>query len=209
MKYAIYALAFAMCAPALAIKQPTRQSQYPVIEPILCRWSPHAFSGEKITDKELMTLFEAARWAPSSYNDQPWKFLYARNGSKQWKTFFDLMVPFNQSWAQRADVLVVVISRTTFEHNGTPSITHSFDTGAAAQNLALQAHTMGLAAHGMGGFDYERARKDLNIPEGYAVEAMIAIGKPGSPDLLPEEMRANEKPSTRKPLCDIMHEGAL
>lgn len=209
MKYGIYALALAMCAPALAIKQPTRHSQYPVIEPILSRWSPRALSGEKLADKELMTLFEAARWAPSSYNDQPWKFLYARNGTKHWKTFLDLLVPFNQSWANRADVLVVVISRTTFEESGKPSVTHSFDTGAASQNLAIQAHAMGLVAHGMGGFDYERARKDLNIPEGYAVEAMIAIGRPGSLEVLPEEMRAYEKPSDRKPLSSMIHEGAL
>ncbi|HYO64034.1 MAG TPA: nitroreductase family protein [Pyrinomonadaceae bacterium] len=176
-------------------------------ELFLDRWSPRAMSGEELPDEELMSLFEAARWAPSSYNAQPWRFLYARRGTEHWQTFFDLMVEFNQSWAKDAAALVLFISRETFEHNGQPSVTHSFDTGAAWQNFALQGWLKGYVVHGMQGFDYERARAALNIPEGFRVEAMAAVGKPGDPAGLPEGMRERETPSGRKHLEEIVREG--
>src|SRR5437667_7210743 len=114
-----------------------RKPTYEVNPLILNRWSPRSFSGEELTDKELFTLFEAARWAPSSYNNQPWRFIYAKKGSKDWRTFLSLLVDFNQSWAKNAAVLVVAASKVTF-NNGKPSRTHSFDTGAAWANFALQ-----------------------------------------------------------------------
>lgn len=184
-----------------------RKPDYPVESFIVNRWSPRALSGEEISREELMTLFEAARWAPSSYNGQPWRFFYARRGGEHWDEYFDLMVEFNQNWTKNAAVLIVVTSRTTFEHNGKPAATHSFDSGAAWQNLALQATAMGLVAHGMQGFDYDRAHELLELPDDWAVEAMVAVGRPGRKEDLPEEMREREKPSGRKPVSEIAFEG--
>lgn len=185
------------------------QTQYPVDELFLDRWSPRAMSGEGVTDEELMTLFEAARWAPSSYNNQPWRILYARRDTAHWDTFFDLMVEGNQNWAKDAAVLLLFVSKETFDFNGKPYPTHSFDTGAAWENLALQATMLGLVAHGMQGFDYERARAELNIPGGFRVEAMAAVGRPGDPARLPETLREREAPSGRKSLAEITCEGAF
>lgn len=193
---------------ALVGTQTMRKSQYPVNQLFLNRWSPRAMSEESITDQELMSLFEAARWAPSSYNEQPWRFIYAKRGTPAWNTLFNLMVPFNQSWAKNGAALVVVISRKRFTHNNESNMTHSFDTGAAWENLALQAADLGLVTHGMAGFDYEKARKDLQVPEDYSIEAMFVIGKPGTKESLPEELQANEKPSDRRPVNDFVFEGS-
>jgi len=184
-----------------------RKADYPIDTLFLDRWSPRAMSGEPVSDEELMTLFEAARWAPSSYNNQPWRFLYARRDTENWELFFDLLVEFNQGWASSAAVLIVFVSRKTFEHNGEPSVTHSFDTGAAWENLALQGWTKGLVVHGMQGFDYERARKDLSIPEEFQVEAMAAIGRPGNVENLPPELREREAPGDRRKLDQTICEG--
>lgn len=193
----------------ISVRAHTRKPAYPVNELILSRWSARAMSGESLTDAELMALFEAARWAPSSYNNQPWRFIYAKRGTPAWDVFLDLLVPFNRQWAQHASVLVVIVSKNTFDHNGKPSDTHSFDTGAAWQNLALQAETQNLVAHGMQGFDYDKAHKALNIPDGYTVEAMCAIGKPGKLSGLSEELRTREVPSERKPLTALVFEGSF
>jgi len=184
-----------------------RTAEYPVDELFLDRWSPRAMTGEAIAREDLMSLFEAARWAPSSYNAQPWRILYATQDSKHWPTFFSLMVEFNQSWAKDAGALVVFISRTHFEMNGEPSVTHSFDTGAAWENLALQGWLKGLVVHGMQGFDYERARTELNIPDGFQVEAMAAIGIPADPATLSEDLKAKETPSDRRKLTKTICEG--
>jgi nitroreductase len=184
-----------------------RKSKYKINPLILSRWSPRSMTGEEITDDELMSLFEAARWAPSSYNNQPWRFIYAKRGTPEWKTIYDLMVKFNQEWTQNAAVLVVVISKNTFDHNGKPAITHSYDTGAAWMSLALQGHDLGLVVHGMQGFDYDKAKKDLKIPDDYTVEAMIAIGKLAPPDKLPKEIAEKEVPSDRRPLEEIVMKG--
>ncbi len=184
-----------------------RTADHPIDELFLDRWSPRAMTGEAIAEEDLMTLFEAARWAPSSYNNQPWRFLYARRDTEHWPLFFDLMVEFNQSWAKDAAVLVVFISRTHFDFNGEASVTHSFDTGAAWENLALQGWLKGLVVHGMQGFDYERARTALKIPEGFRVEAMAAIGNPADPAALPAELRKKESPSERRKLEETICEG--
>jgi len=184
-----------------------RKPEHEINPLILSRWSPRSMTGEEISDEELMSLFEAARWAPSSYNNQPWRFIYAKRNTNHWGRLFSLMVEFNQSWTKNAAVLVAVISKKIFDHNNQPSVTHSFDTGAAWENLALQAESMGLVTHGMQGFDYEKAKKELEIPEDYSVEAMVAIGKRGRKEDLPKEMQEREIPSERKPLKDIIMEG--
>lgn len=164
-------------------------------------------TGESISDEELFSLFEAARWAPSCYNEQPWRFIYAKRDTEHWNRLFNLMIPFNQEWASKAAALVVVISHKVFERNQKPAQTHSYDTGAAWQNIALEGFSKGLVVHGMQGFDYEKAQKDLGIPADYQVEAMIAIGKKGSKELLSEELQKKEAPSDRKPLTELIFEG--
>lgn len=184
-----------------------RKARYPINQLFLDRWSSRAMSGEGITQQEVMSLFEAAHWAPSSYNTQTWRFIYAHRDTPAWDMFFNLMVPDNQSWARNAAVLVVIISYNLFEFNNKPSRTHSFDTGAAWMSLAFQATFMGLIAHAMEGFDYEKTRIDLKIPDDYTVEAMVAIGKPGSLDVLSDEMQKKEKQSDRKNVEEVIFEG--
>jgi nitroreductase len=180
------------------------------IEPLfLRRWSPRAMSGEPLTEEELLSLFEAARWAPSTYNEQEWRFLYARRDTPHWPQFFGLLVEGNQAWCKRAAVLVLVLARKTFARNGKPNPVHLFDAGAAWENLALQATAMNLVAHGMQGFDFEKARTSLRVPDHFAVAAMFALGRPGSPDELPPDMRDHEVPSGRRPVRESIHEGTL
>ena len=183
-----------------------RHADHPVESLFVERWSPRAMSGEEISNEELLTLFEAARWAPSSMNNQPWRMLYAPRSSRHWPLFFDLLADSNKVWCVRAAALLVIISKTTFE-NGKPCRTHSYDSGAAWMSLALQGSMMGLVVHGMQGFDYERARIDLGIPEGFQVEAMAAIGRPGRREELTEQLQARETPNDRRPLAQSVCEG--
>jgi len=184
-----------------------RQADHPIDRLFLDRWSPRAMSGEEIPEADLMVLFEAARWAPSSYNNQPWRILYARRQSEHWPLFFDLLVDANKVWAKEAAALLLFVSKTTFDFNGQPSITHSFDTGAAWESLALQGALKGYVVHGMQGFDYERAKVALGIPEGFRVEAMAAVGKPGPKQALPEKLQEREAPSDRRKLGETICEG--
>ena len=183
-----------------------RQADHLIESLILDRWSPRAMSGESISPNELMRLFEAARWAPSSFNSQQWRALYAQRESQHWPVFLGLLGEGNRTWAQHAAVLVVFISRRNFDYNGEPSITHSYDCGAAWQSFALQGFSQGLVVHGMQGFDYERARTELEIPADYQVEAMAAVGKPGNPETLSEKLQKAETPNDRRKvsasICD-------
>ena len=160
----------------------------------------------------MNTFFEAARWAPSSYNSQPWRFLYARRDTPSWPTFLDLLNPFNRSWAERAGLMIVLVSNPMMQPPGkdpTPSYSHSFDAGSAWGYLALQATRMGLQAHGMVGFDIPRATRDLRVPPGFRVEAAIVVGHPGDKSVLPEALRERESPSGREPLSSIALEGGF
>lgn len=188
-----------------------RQATHAIESLFIDRWSPRAYTGEEIPESTLLRLFEAARWAPSSFNSQPWRFVYSRRGSPSWPAFLDLLGEFNRSWAHRAAVLVVVVSKETMDLGGkeVPSRTHSFDAGAAWAQLALQAAAAGWPAHGMAGFDYEKARTVLGIPDGYAVEAAIAIGKQGHKSLLPEALQQRENPTTRLHQNAFVFEGAF
>src|SRR5262245_27659715 len=185
-----------------------RKPDHPIDSWFVDRWSPRAMSGEPIPQSELMTLFEAARWAPSSFNNQPCRILYARRDTPHWQTFFDLLADPNKTWCSKAAALLLFVSKSTFDHNNKPSITHTFDCGAAWENLALQGFRMGLVVHGMQGFDYDRARTALKIPEGFQVEAMAAVGKTGDPADLPEKLRERESPNDRRPLSRTVCEGA-
>ena len=185
-----------------------REAEYPVDDIFINRWSPRAMSGDPVSKDELMSLFEAARWAPSSFNNQSWRFLYSLKGSNTWDTFFDLLLEGNKTWVKNSGALVVILSKTTFDYNGKPSKTHAFDSGAAWQNFALQGSINGLVIHGMQGFDYDKAKSELQIPGEYEVQAMAAIGKPGDPNDLPEGLRDKDIPSGRKNVSEIALEDA-
>jgi len=185
-----------------------RTADHPIEEIFLKRWSPRAMSGEAVSQDAVNQLFEAARWAPSTYNEQEWRFLYAHKETGQWSDFFDLLVDANQAWCENAGVLIVAFSRTTFVKNGKPNNVHEFDTGLATQNLLLQAASLGLVAHAMGGFDRGQSKRTLNIPDGFEPHCMIAVGHPGKISSLPEDYQGMDKePSGRKPIAEIAREG--
>lgn len=171
----------------------------------LDRWSPRAFDGSSLSPEERETLFDAARWAPSAYNAQPWRLLYAERGDANWERFLALLVPANQAWATNASLLVFFVSDTIL--NGSPSHSHSFDTGAAWMSLALQAEKLGLRAHGMVGIDMDATRRELGIPDNFRIEAAVAVGRQADPSVLPEKYREREKPSDRRPIGEIAFPG--
>ena len=190
-----------------------RTPEYPINSLFVERWSPRAFTGEAIAEATLLRFFEAARWAPSAYNSQPWRFLYARNDSEHWPQFVGLLSEFNRVWAQNASALVILLSKTHFVPPGkTEAIaasSHAFDAGAAWASLALQASLDGWATHAVGGYDKAKAREVLNIPEDYALEAAIVIGKRGDKSLLPPNLQEREQPSPRRPLAELVAEGGF
>jgi nitroreductase len=168
---------------------------------ILRRWSPRAFSDKEISAAELKTLFEAARWAASSSNEQPWRFLVGRRGDVVYQKIFNALVPFNQTWAGGASVLVLSVAKKTFTGKGNPNVHNLHDTGQATANLALQATANGLHTHSMAGFDREQVRASFAIPSDYDIGAVTAIGYFGDPASLPEKLRKiEESPRERKSL---------
>jgi nitroreductase len=191
---------------------PHRVPSFPINNIFIHRWSPRSYSDDEIPDQVLFSAFEAARWAPSSQNSQPWRFLYSKRGSVSWNTFVELLNPNNRLWAEKASALVVLISKMNVAGRDGQirfSRTHSFDSGAAWQNLALQAAELGWPAHPIGGFDRDKARKNLEIPEGYAVEVAIAIGRRGSHEALPPDLQEREKPTPRLPIEKLAYEGGF
>lgn len=173
------------------------------------RWSPRAMDGSPLTREEVLALLEAARWAPSCFNAQPWRFAYALRDSGHFRLLFGCLVEANQVWAGRAGALIAVVTRREYEHNGKPAPTHSFDGGAAWMSLALQARELGLVTHAMQGFDGAAARQVLAVPQVYDLPAIIAVGHPGEIDDLPEALRERETPSPRKDLDEIAFEGGF
>ncbi len=186
-----------------------RTADYPIERLFLERWSPRALAGVPMDHETLMTIFEAARWAPSSYNSQPWRYIYAHRDTPAWDGLFGLLVEGNQGWARDASVLIVAVSKKTMSPRGeeVPSYSHSFDAGSGWQNLALQATVMGWFAHGMVGFDMARAASELGIPDGYRVESAIALGKLGDKAKLPEHFQKMEQPNARNPVSSFAFEG--
>lgn len=190
-----------------------RTPDYPIDPLFTDRWSPRAFDGASIDHDTLMTLLEAARWAPSAYNLQPWRFVYALRDTRHWDALIATLIPFNQGWAAGASALVYILSdRFVRDADGavkSDSHSHSFDAGAAWAMLALQAVRSGLFAHGMTGFDGDAARAAMAVPDGYRIEAAVAIGRIGDPATLAEGLRAREMPSGRTPLDRLVSEGVF
>ncbi|WP_433614414.1 nitroreductase family protein [Paenibacillus cellulositrophicus] len=185
--------------------QGQRKSEYPVSPLFLNRWSTRAFSTRKVSDQDLYTILEAAHWAPSSYNDQPWRFIVAKT-EEQLSTFHSFLNEFNLTWASSAPVLIVVASDKLRE-NGDPNGAHAFDAGAAWASLAIQATILGLHTHAIGGFDRNKARDILNVPDHFELHAVIALGYLGDKSVLPEAIQQREVPNDRRPLNELVFEG--
>lgn len=171
------------------------------------RWSPRAFDSTPLSDDQVQALFEAARWAPSCFNDQPWLFRYALSEEERAR-FLPALVEKNRQWAQHAPLLLFVLARKQFSANGNSNRHAAFDAGAAWMSLALQARRLGLYAHGMAGFSVEKALEILKVdPEEYEVMAAVAVGRRDGSEMLSEDMAKVEHPNTRKPLSEVAHRG--
>lgn len=188
-----------------------RQTEYDIHPQFTARWSSRAFTGEPIPEPMLLSFIEAARWAPSSFNAQPWRFIYGIQETAGFDAIFGALNEFNRGWAQRASALIAIVSATRWVPPGASApaeiATHSLDTGAAWGYLALQAQAAGWNAHGIGGFDRAALREALAVPAEFHIEAVVAIGRQGDRSILPESLQAREQPSLRKPLSEIAAAG--
>lgn len=195
---------------AVSISELNQSKQAPDVDGVLpifhTRWSPRSFTDREVSKADLAKVFDAARWAASSFNEQPWRFLVGTRGSEAYKKIFDSLMPFNQQWAYAAPVLILGTARTKFSHNQTPNRIALFDLGAASSYLTLQAAALGLVAHQMGGFEADAARAAFAIPEDFTLGSVIALGYQGEPDALPNEQFVAQElaPRQRKPLKDFV-----
>ncbi len=180
---------------------------FPILPAIAHRWSPYAYDPRPVEAEKLKTCLEAARWAASSYNEQPWTFLLAkREDSAAFATMLDCLLEANQAWAKNAGVLLLTVTCTTFKLNGKPNRVCEHDIGLAAGNLVLQATALGLQGHQMAGIDIEKIRQTYNIPEGYEPFTGIALGYPLDVSQITDEKLKQQETSTRprKPLSEIV-----
>ncbi|MBD8893214.1 nitroreductase family protein [Roseibium litorale] len=188
-----------------------RTADHPVEPLFLGRWSPRAFDGSSMPETDLKIILEAARWAPSAFNIQPWRFVYALRGDENWETLVNLLNPFNRDWAQNASALVYLFSDTLIDGKDgaepRASGSHSFDAGAAWGQAALQATALGYHAHAMAGILKDEINAALGVPERFKPEVGFAIGRRGDASILAEGLRGREQPSPRKPLSEIAFSG--
>ncbi|MBI4720857.1 MAG: nitroreductase family protein [Chitinivibrionia bacterium] len=169
------------------------QVEYPVHELIGRRWSPVAFSGRPLTGSDIASLFEAARWAPSSFNEQPWRFIVAaRDDPEEFARMLSCLSPGNQAWVRHAPLVILTFAKLAFDRNGKPNRHALHDVGLAAENLVLQAMSMGLFAHQMAGFDSAKVVETYGVPGGFEPVTAIAVGYPGDADSLPEDLRRRQ-----------------
>jgi nitroreductase len=186
-------------------------TQEPIDGTIAARWSGRAYDpGKPVSREQIIALLEAARWAPSCYGDQPWRFIvWDRNADEAaWQKAFDCLVPGNQAWVKNAPLLFLITAGSLFNHNGKENRWGQYDTGAAAENLCLQASSMGLMAHQMGGFDVAKARAAFDIPDEYALMSMLAVGYQADISTLSGEVLERETaPRSRRPLDELFYSG--
>ncbi|QTH41398.1 nitroreductase family protein [Cohnella sp. LGH] len=177
------------------------------IDPInVNRWSPRSFQEKEVPEETLFAVLEAAGFAPSAFNFQPWRFIVARTPEERAK-FLSFLAEFNQAWCAKVPVLILIVSQTSSENGPFPSA--AFDAGAAWGALAHEAVRKGLVTHAMTGFDFEKARQVMNVPENFAIQAAVALGYQGDKDALPEMMASREAPSPRRPLEETVFKGAF
>jgi nitroreductase len=183
--------------------------EHPIHELLASRWSPRAYAGDRpVAPEVLAQLFEAARWAPSSSNEQPWSFIVGIKGRETWNKLFDTLVPGNQAWTRNAPVLMLGLARKTFQKSGSPNRHAMYDLGQAVSMLLIQATSLGLITHQMAGFDPEKARSTFQVPDNYDIGAVIAIGYQADPSTLPTELRERETaPRTRNSIDTFVFEG--
>lgn len=190
-----------------------RSAEHPVDAVFLDRWSPRAFLDTPIEKETLLSFLEAARWAPSSSNIQPWRFVYGIRGEAAFEAIAAALIPFNEGWAKAASALVVVASAETVVRPGadaaTPNGSHAFDAGAAWAFLALQAQLSGWQTHAMGGFDAEKTAAAVRLPADHQIHAVVAVGKRGDAATLPDALRERETPSQRRPLAESAFDGVF
>jgi len=186
------------------MKKPA-SAAFPIHDLMRERWSPRAFLDKPVETSKLFSLLEAARWAPSSSNEQPWFFLAGVKGTPEYAKLFNCLVEANQAWAGAAPVLIFSVVKKTFDRNGKPNRCAFHDVGLASENMVLEAVALGLAAHGMAGFDVEKVRHTYALPDNCEPMAAWAIGYPGEPDLLEGELKEREKaPRERKELKEFV-----
>jgi len=183
--------------------------EYPVLDVIKNRWSPRAFSDKPVPPEILRSLFEAARWAPSSYNEQPWAYIVATKDDKEnFEKSLGALVDFNAHWAKKAPVLVIAVAELAFAKNNAPNRNAQYDVGAASLQLSIEATSRGLVVHQMAGFDPDTAKEAYNIPQGWEPMAAMAIGYPGDASSLPEPYQSRERaPRTRKRVREFVMSG--
>jgi nitroreductase len=193
----------------MEMMEPTGRAHGQILDLLAKRRSPLAFSPRRVEGEKLLALFEAARWAPSSYNAQPWSFLLAtQDQPAEFQRALHCLVEANRQWAQHAPVLILSVAKLHFAASGGPNRHAFYDVGQAAAHLSVQATALGLYVHQMGGFDVEKARAVFSLPEGYEPVAMMAVGYLGDRDALPEALRQRElAPRTRKPLEEFVFTG--
>jgi len=188
----------------------TGRTAHPKVEKLIVeRWSPRAFDGSEISQEDLEVIFEAAGWAPSAYNVQPWTFLYARRGDANWDLFLSGLIEFNQSWAKDASALVYVVSDKYMRSakGNSDNHSHSFDAGAAWALAAIQAQALGYHTHGMSGLKFGEAEQLLGLPEDHRLEAAFVIGRQAPKEQLPDFLQEREVASDRKPVSEIAKAG--
>lgn len=186
----------------LAIKQ--ARTTHPIHPLLRDRWSARAFNSEPLTEEELMTLFEAASWAPSSMNEQPWRYHYAHHGTLGFERLWESLLPGNQPWARNAAVLVAVTGKTRFERNNAPNGSWLHDIGMANANLLIQATSMGIHGHLLGGFETEPVMSLLDLDEeAEAVACLLALGRIGPVDRLEEPYRSKELMERERRALDV------
>ena len=192
------------------IQKPKAPVAHAIHQLIAERWSPRAFADRAIDPETVNKLLEAARWAPSAFNEQPWRFVYAHKGGKGYADLLNVINSFNQTWASTAPLLVLAIARNEYTHNNAPNAHAKYDLGAAVANLTLQAMQEGVYVHQMAGFDAELARETFGIPTRYTPVAAIAAGYLGVADDLPEKLREREyAPQQRKKIEAFAFEGGF
>ena len=185
------------------------QTGQPIHDLIASRWSPRAFSNRDVSPEQIMSLLEAARWAPSSYNEQPWRFIVAaKSDPENYAKLLGSLMEFNQVWARSAPVLILTLAKKTLTRNGAPNYYALHDAGMALGHLAIQATAMGLSLHIMGGYDHAAARAAFQIPDDYELGAAVAVGYAGDAATLPAQLRQAElAPRARKPLTELVLAG--
>jgi nitroreductase len=187
-----------------------RQPDHPVAAQFPARWSPRSFTNREVSEAEVLSLLEAARWAPSASNHQPWRLVWARRGESGFAAIRDTLSGINPVWAGKAGVLFVMASKDTVANRDGVEVanrTSGFDTGAAWMSLALQAQAMGLAAHAMGGFDMAKLAEAVALPAGHTLHCVVAVGEQGPAEALPQDLAAREKPSGRKTVFETALHG--